>query len=122
MDAKITRKITEKDILEVILKKASKTITAGELGLVTPVKDFVNGIPGAKAKETVSNILKGYDFVFSINAGSYEGDAKKTKQQLLEYFKKTFGVEVKANIIKISDIYNVFCPVFFQISYFDQIK
>ena len=122
MTVKVTQKVKEKSILEAILKKASDTVKSGEIGIVTSSKDFLSGITGSKAKQTVLDILKNYDYVFSINAGSYEGDAKKAKQQLLEYFNKTFGVEAKVNILKLGDDYNVFCPVSFQISFFDQAK
>lgn len=122
MTVKVTKKIEEKSVLEAILKNAADIVKSDAIGIVVSSKEFLSGIDGTKAKQKVTEILKNYDYVFSINGGPLLDDAKKIKQQLLNYFKNVFGADVPVSILKIGDDYTVFSPLAFKITFFDQSK
>lgn len=122
MKAETSGSIKELDVLEAILSKMAKKVSAGETCAVMPADEFLSGVPGKTANERIKEILNNYDFVFYADAGSYKGDADKVKQQMLEFFLQSFGAKPSVNILKVKDNYTVFCPVAFRITFYDQSK
>lgn len=122
MKVEIEASVKEKDVLEMILKKMAEEVKAGKTCAVMSKDEFLSGVPGKTAKIRVKEILKDYDYVFYVEAGSYNGDANDVKKQMLEFFSQSFGAKPDVNILKVNENYTVFCPVAFKITYFDQSK
>lgn len=106
-------------ILEAILEDmaTSPSVNAEGNASVVKKKEFLSKIKGKIAKDKIQKLLDKYDYVFSINAGEFKGDADKAQRQAADYFKKKFNAVPKIYKILVDKNYIVLIPVSFGISF-----